>query len=125
MDKNRSIHSSAGPNLFLFTCKLLQGNKISSDDSNNIVVITPIGDIVLDRRIKTCDGWVAGVNFFRISINKKAVTAAALIKQNIKNLHVELGHLSEAITRSTAQYFGIQVTGAFRPCEDCALGKAK
>ena len=40
---------SAGANLFSLTCKLLRGNKISSDEANNIVITTPIGDILLDR----------------------------------------------------------------------------
>ena len=116
---------SAGANLFLLTCKLLRGHKISSDDANNIVVITPISNIILDRWNKTRDGWVAGVDFIRNAVNEKAVTATALIKQDINDLHVELGHPSEAITRSTAKSFGIQVTDTFRPCEDRTLGKAK
>ena len=99
--------------------------QISSDDANNIVVITPIGNIILDCQIKTHDGWVAGVNFSRNAINKKAGTATALIKRDINDLHVELGHSSEAIMRSSAKNFGIQVTGMFRPCEDCTSGKAK
>jgi len=37
---------SAGANLFSLTCKLLQGNKISSDEVNNIVVTTPNGNII-------------------------------------------------------------------------------
>ena len=87
----------AGANLFSLTCKLLQGNKILSNNANNIVVITLIGNIVLDHRIKTHDSWVAGVNFLRNTINEKAVTAMAIIKQDINDLHVELSHLSEAI----------------------------
>ena len=116
---------SAGANIFLLTWELLQGHKISSDDANNIVMNTPIGNIILDHRIKTCESWIAGVDFIRNIANKKAVSATALIKQDINNLHVELGHPSEAITRSTAKSFGIQFTGTFRPCDDCALGEAK
>ena len=88
-------------------------------------MITPIGDIVLDRQVKTRDSWVAGVNFLRNAINEKVVTATALIKQDINDLHAELGHPSEAITRSTAKSFEIQVSSSFKPCEDCALGKVK
>ena len=114
---------STGANLFLLTCELLQGNMISSNNANNIVMITPIGNIFLDRRIS--DSWVAGVNFYRNAINKKDVFVTAFVKRDINNLHVELSHPSEAIMRSTAKNFGIQVTGTFRPCEDCALGKAE
>ena len=55
---------STGVNLFSLTCKISQGNKISSDDANKIIVITPFGNIVPDHRIKTRDGWLAGVDFF-------------------------------------------------------------
>ena len=44
-------------------CELLQGNKISSDHQNNIVVKTPTGNIILDHQIKTHDSWVAKVDF--------------------------------------------------------------
>ena len=54
---------TAGANLFSLTCKLSQGNKISSDQLNNIVINTPSGNIILDHRIKTHDGWVARVDF--------------------------------------------------------------
>ena len=115
----------AGANLFSLMCKLLQGNKISSNKTNNIVVNTPSGNIVLDHWIKTHDGWVTGVNFIWNSIDERELSAIALIKQNINNLHVELRHPSEAIMRSTTKYLGIQVTSMFNPCEDCTLGKAK
>ena len=39
---------SAGVNLFLLTCKLLRRHQISNDDVNNIVVITLMGNIILD-----------------------------------------------------------------------------
>ena len=116
---------STGANLLSLMCELSQGNKISSDKTKNIVVNTLGGDIVLDCQIKTHDGWVAGVDFLQNSINKRAVSATALIKQNINDLHVELSHPSEAIMRSTTKSLRIQVTGTFKPYEDCTLGKAK
>ena len=48
--------------------------------TNNVVMTTPIGNIILDHCIKTHDGWVAGVYFIRNSANKNAVSATALIK---------------------------------------------
>ena len=53
----------AGANLFSLMCKLSQGNKISSNASNNIVINTRNGDIILDHQIKTNDGWVTRVHF--------------------------------------------------------------
>ena len=116
---------SAGANLFLLTCKLSQGNTISSDEANNIVITTPNGNIILDRQIKTRDGWVAGMDFLRNVIDEKTVSATILIKRDVNDLHAELGHPLEAITRSTGKHFNIQVTSTFEPCEDCTLGKAK
>ena len=89
------------------------------------MVNTLTGNIILDCRIKTHDGWVAGVNFLRDSNNERAVSVTALHKKNINDLHIELGHPSKTITHITAKALGIQVTGMFEPCEDCALGKAK
>ena len=54
-----------------------------------------------------------------------AVLATALPKKNINDLHIELGHPSETITHDTAKALGIQVIVIFKPCKDCALGKAK
>ena len=55
----------------------------------------------------------------------EAATATALPKKNINDLHIKLGHPSKTITHSTAKAICIQVTGTFKPCEDCAMGKAK
>ena len=54
-----------------------------------------------------------------------AVSATALPKKNTNNLHVEEGHPSETITHTTAKAPSIQVTGTFKPFEDCALGKVR
>ena len=53
----------ASANLFSFTCKLSQGNMISSNKLNNIMINTPSGNIILDRQISTHDGWVSRVDF--------------------------------------------------------------
>ena len=45
--------------------------------------------------------------------------------KNINDLDIELGHPSESITHATAKAMGIQVTGTFKSCEDCALGNVK
>ena len=115
----------AGANLFFLTCKLLQGIKITSDHWNNIVVNTPTGEIIIDCRIKTQNSFVAGVDFLHKANNERAVSATALPKRNINNLHIELGHPSETITHATTKALDIQVIGIFQPWKDCALGEAK
>ena len=89
---------NAGANLFSLTCKLLQGNKISSDHLNNMMINTPNGDIILDCQIKTHNSWVNSVDCLGAFNIKRTVSAAALPKKNINDLHVELGHPSEANT---------------------------
>ena len=93
----------AGANLLFLTCKLLQGNKISSDHQNNIMVNILISDIILDPQTKTCNGWVTAVDFLWDYNHERAVSATALPKKNINDLHIELGHPAETITHSTAK----------------------
>ena len=122
VDGTKQVHTlwavkfcpKAGANLFSLMYELLQGNKISCDHQNNIVVNTLTGDIILD-----------GANFLQDSNNERVSSATAIPKRNINNLHVELGHPSETITHITTKALCIQVTGMFKPCKDCDLGKAK
>ena len=71
VDGNEWVHTlwpmkffpKAFANLFFVTCKFSQGNKIKSDDKNNIVVHWSKGNIILDCCVKTHHGWVARVKF--------------------------------------------------------------
>ena len=71
------------------------------------------------------DGWVAVVEFLWESSQERAQSATALDKKNINDLHLKISHPSESITHATAKAMGIQVTGTFKLCEDCTLGKVK
>ena len=97
----------AGVNLSSLTSKLLQGNKIANDEQNNIMINTPTGDIILNRQIKTHDGWITGDNFLHEANNERAASVSTLPKRNINNLHIELGHPSETITQAAAKALGI------------------
>ena len=55
----------------------------------------------------------------------KGTISCCPLQENINELHVELSHPSESITHATIKAMNIQVTGTFKPCEVCALGKAK
>ena len=57
--------------------------------------------------------------------NERAQSAVASPKKNINNLHIELRHSFKTITHATAKDLGIQVTGTYKTCKDCALSKAK
>ena len=115
----------ADADLFSQNCKPLQGNSISSDHQNNILVSSMSGDIILDCQIKTHDGWVARIEFIQETQDKRAQSVMAPCNKNINDLHVELRHPSKTISHATAKALNIQVTGTFKPCEDFNLGKAK
>ena len=46
-------------------------------------------------------------------------------KGDIKALNTELGYPLEEITQADVKGMGIQLSGTFKPCRACALGKAK
>ena len=45
--------------------------------------------------------------------------------RDINELHDQMGHVSEQIIRRTMNHLGIGVAGKLKPCEACALHKAK
>ena len=55
--------SKVHANLFLLTCKLLLGRKISSDCKNKIVVKSISGNTILDQQIKMKNSLVVGIEF--------------------------------------------------------------
>ena len=59
-------------NLFSLTCEHGQGAKMASDSMKIIVLDSSDGLIVQDQRIKTRDGWVAGVDFVQEDLCEKA-----------------------------------------------------
>ena len=100
---------------------------MSNDRMKNIVLDTSDGQIVLDQRIETRLGWVAGVNFIYEDSNKKAHA----VNENVypmkfarERMNVELGHQLAAIMRATGKVINFKLTGTFETCEDCALQKA-
>ena len=105
------------------TCKLLQGNKI--DHKNNIGVESSNGNIMLDCCIKAQNGSAAGVKFLCETSQVMAQSTTAHKQKNINDLHIEFGHPSEVIIHATVKSMGIQVTGTYKQCDDCTLGKAK
>ena len=95
-----------GVNPFFLNFNFSQENEIASDYCNNIVVITPTDDIILDHWSKTHDAWDARVDFFCKANNDRAASATTLPKINVNSLHVELGCLSNTTTWATAKAFG-------------------
>ena len=83
------------------------------------------GYIILDCHFKTHIGWVAGVEFLQETGHKRAQLAKSFIRKDINDLNAKPGKPSEVITHATTMLMGIVLTGICRPCENCALGKAK
>jgi hypothetical protein len=44
---------------------------------------------------------------------------------DINALHAVLGHLSQDITKQTAQYYGWKITGTFKSYPNCQTAKSK
>ena len=114
---------------------------MSSNSRNDIILSYPNGDkIAFDRRTKTRDGWIAGIdvisnhdeiaNLARQTDTKSAAKEGKGDKkrkakpQDVMKYHQSLGHPGEALTRSTAAARGIPLQGSWEPCEDCLVGKA-
>ena len=119
------VKYSAGlkQDLFSITAELSAGAKISNDRNNNIQLTYGDGtNIKFDRRIKTVDGWVAGIDI--VPAKERAMIAFSR-HVDINTYHKELGHPCEAVTKATAKLKNIKLTGEFKPCEDCAVGKSK
>ena len=98
---------------------------MSSDHQYNVLVSFMNANIILDHKIKTQNGWVAGNDFLWESKHEEAQSPAAPCKKNNKDLHFELWHPSESIIHASAKALGFQVTATFKPCENFALGEDK
>ncbi len=59
-------------------------------------------------------------------VKKVAKAAESKAKPiDVNELHQALTHPSERTTCSTGKALNMKVTGVFKPCEDCLIGKAK
>ena len=55
--------AAAQDNLFSITAEMNRGAQISNNEHNNIKLLYPDGsEGIFDRRLKTRDGWIAGVD---------------------------------------------------------------
>ena len=80
--------------------------------TKNIVLDIAKGNIVPDYRIKTSDNLVAEVNFIWKRNSQKAHVPKKTFftkSENINELHIELGHLLEDITRAMGKAILLQL----------------
>ena len=105
-----------------------QGCKLSGEHGNGkttLKITKGTMMIVFDKKVKSSSTNLLGVKFLR-EIPEAAMTnlhPGTSVKTS--TLHNQLGHPSEVVTRATAKYLDIKVTGKLETCENCAMGKAK
>jgi hypothetical protein len=82
-------------------------------------------EIVFDRIIKASKGLVVGVEI----LSRTDAMAHIMLDRgksiDMNILHTALGHLSQEVTKKTAEYYDLKITGTFKPCSDCQTAKSK
>ena len=115
----------APASLFSITYALSNGWKIGNKGTT---IFLEKNDFVLkfDKIIKTKRGYICGVQIHPI-LNDNVATPAIERgkKMNIKLFHDTMGHVSEAGTKNTAKYYGVNLLGDLGVCSDCARAKAR
>jgi hypothetical protein len=81
--------------------------------------------IVFDRIIKTSKGLVVGVENLSRTDAMAHVMLGWGISIDVNILHTVLWHSSQEITKKTAEYYGLKITGTLKPCSDCQTAKSK
>lgn len=124
----------ATENLFSITSELSNGCKLKSNEVSNIVLTKGKTRIEFDRRMKTKNGWLGGVEIIPVGRDTAKYATpqetpeekSTPIKiKDVNELHRELGHPNEGITRATGKSMGYQVVGTYHPCESCLMAKAR
>ena len=104
------------------------GAKLPSTSNNDIQLVYPNGDTdTFDKRIKTIDGWVSGVDIVPFPGQEAKEERALVVAQDTRDgneYHRQLGNPNEQVTRATAKTFGIKLTRKFKKCKDCQIAKA-
>lgn len=134
--KDVSYSSRFNFNLLSLTKLLMQDWRIISGDDTSIVVEKGSYQIKFDTIIKTTKGAIYACKFDRRSSEISAANNSVrqtssdgskrIKKINIVDLHSKLGHINEADSRTVARQLGMTISrGTLKPCESCALAKAK
>ena len=77
--------------------------------------------------MQTKSGYLAKT---KMKPSKGSVTDLACLfdegtKMDIMEFHNEIGHPSEEITMATAKSMNVKITGSWRKCLDCEVGKSR
>jgi hypothetical protein len=113
-------------NVLSITKKMKEGWTLSGDDQNGLSLVKNGICISFDIRVDTPEGVLWCV-YLRRPIEEQAIIQMdTSMKMNMSKAHALLGHMSEVLTRKTAENLGWTITrGGMSPCESCALGKGR
>ena len=111
-------------NLFSITYALKQDWSIGNEGTT--IIMKKDGFMLkFDKQIKTKRGYVCGVQIHP-RIDENYATPALEPGKTVPMMvyHDTMGHVSEAVSKKTAKYYGIKLQGDFGVCGDCARAKA-
>ena len=112
-------------NLFSITQAISSGWMLGNEGKT---IILKNGQSVLkfNKMLKTKSGYVGGAEILpRVDDNIAAPALSPGKGVDIMKFHDMLGHVSESMTRKTAEYYGVKLIGNFDVCVDCAKAKAR
>ena len=102
-----------------------KGHKLGNE-GRNIAIRKGDFKLKFDHIIKTKSGHVCGVA--TRPRNEEEIATPTLGKEvpvDVNHFHNLLGHFGEDKTRAVAKCCGVELSGKFKPCSDCAKAKAK
>jgi hypothetical protein len=98
-------------------------------DKQSMVLEKNEQQIVFDICIPTPKGMLFAMYVKRVQTEAEMGNAgsdgSAGVKLSYTQAHERLGHMSSAHTKATAKQLGWTITGVVKPCESCAIAKAK
>ena len=112
-------------NLFSITGAIKKGFQISN--KGMMLQLSKGSTTIKFDRIgeTTHGGFLVGVEIARQTSNTNLAMMDKHQRIDVNELHKSLSHASEVAIRNTATMFGWILKNTFKPCEDCAIAKAK
>src|SRR6056300_1507911 len=111
-------------NLFSLTSAIDKGFQLGNKE--RVITLLKGNEIIgFDQIYKTQSGFIMGVDFEPLFL----VTSSMMLDEgktiDINLFHKYIGHAGEKVTRNTASSMGINLSGKFQKCENCAISKAQ
>ena len=82
-------------------------------------------ELLFDKLFQAGSSHVCGVELRPTTPDYATPAMDSQVNMQLQLVHSKLGHCGEDYTRTTLKYYDWKVTGNFKPCEDCAIDKAK